>query len=100
MLVMALPPDKRKSQRVEFTKAIEVKIVAIDGTWTRTCLMLDVSQTGAKLIIDSIGSLQLKEFFLLLSTTGAAYRRCELSWVNGEEAGVTFLLDGKGPKGR
>jgi hypothetical protein len=33
----------------------------------------------------------LKEFFLLLSSTGLAYRRCELNWVNGGEIGGNFL---------
>jgi len=33
----------------------------------------------------------LKEFFLLLSSTGLAYRRCELAWLNGDQIGVTFL---------
>jgi hypothetical protein len=38
--------------------------------------------------------LHLKEFFLLLSSTGLAYRRCELSWVNGDQIGVNFLKQG------
>ena len=54
--------------------------------------MLDVSQTGARLTIqDSIEGLKLKEFFLLLSSTGLTYRRCELAWVNGEEIGARFV---------
>ena len=54
--------------------------------------MDDVSQTGARLTVDSsIAGLNLKEFFLLLSSTGLAYRRCSLAWVNGEEIGVTFV---------
>jgi hypothetical protein len=27
----------------------------------------------------------------LLSSTGLAYRRCELAWVNGDQIGVNFL---------
>jgi hypothetical protein len=38
----------------------------------------------------------LKEFFLLLSSTGLAYRRCELERVNGTEIEVQFLK--MGPK--
>jgi len=63
--------------------------MAIDGTWRRACSLLDVSETGAKMTVE--GSVPLKEFFLLLSSTGLAYRRCELAWVNGEEIGVNFL---------
>ena len=47
---------------------------------------------GAKLTIEgSVEGLHLKEFFLLLSSTGLAYRRCELAWVNGDQLGVNFL---------
>jgi hypothetical protein len=58
--------------------------MGIDGTWRR-----DVSQTGTKLTIyGSIEGLHLKEFFLLLSSIGLAYRRCELAWVNGDQTGA------------
>jgi hypothetical protein len=46
----------------------------------------------------SIEGLNLKEFFLLLSTTGRAYRRCELSWVNGSRLGVSFFKTGQKEK--
>ena len=84
--------DRRKGTRVVFGKGIEVAMMGIDGTWRRDCFMLDVSETGARLRIrDSIEGLTLKEFFLLLSSTGLTYRRCELAWVNGEEIGVRFV---------
>ena len=54
--------------------------------------MLDVAEDGAKLRIkESIESLLLKEFFLVLSASGTAFRRCELEWINGNEMGVQFL---------
>ena len=66
--------------------------MAIDGTWKRACTIKHVSETGAALLVESsIEGLALKEFFLLLSSTGLAYRRCELNWVNGGEIGVNFL---------
>ena len=84
--------ELRKSARVVFAKGVEVSIMAIDGTWRRDCIMFDVSDTGARLRIqESIEGLKLKEFFLLLSSTGLAYRRCELAWVNGEEIGARFV---------
>ncbi|WP_372482767.1 PilZ domain-containing protein [Bradyrhizobium ivorense] len=74
------------------------QMMAIDGTWRRECAIEDVSEEGAKLIVgSSIEGLQLKEFFLLLSTKGLAYRRCKLAWVNGDQIGVTFLRRGKKP---
>jgi len=61
----------RKSERVDFDKGIHVYIMGIDGTWRRDCLMIDVSQTGARLSVEgSLEGLDLKEFFLLLSSTG------------------------------
>lgn len=87
--------EKRKARRVEFERGIPVHIMAIDGTWRRACLMEDASDGGAKLTIEgSVEGLHMKEFFLLLSSTGLAYRRCELAWVNGDQVGVTFLKQG------
>ena len=78
--------------RVNFSRGYDVCIMAIDGTWRRDCMMEDVSETGAKLTVEgSVEGLHLKEFFLLLSSTGLAYRRCELAWVNGDQIGVNFL---------
>jgi hypothetical protein len=39
--------------------------------------------------------LDLKDFFLLLSSTGLAYRRCELVRVDGDRMGVAFLREQK-----
>jgi hypothetical protein len=89
--------EQRKQHRVVFERGYSVNIMAIDGTWRRSCTMLDVSEGGARLVVDgSVQGLNLKEFFLLLSSTGLAFRRCELAWVNGEELGVYFLKQGKG----
>ena len=82
----------RKSGRVDFDRGIIVYIMGIDGTWRRECRMADVSQTGARLRIKgSFEGLDLREFFLLLSSTGLAFRRCQLVRVAGEEIGVKFL---------
>jgi hypothetical protein len=35
--------------------------------------------------------LQAREFFLLLSSTGLAFRRCELVWIDGAQVGVRFV---------
>ena len=46
----------------------------------------------------SIQGLNLKEFFLLLSSTGLAYRRCELVRVNGTDMDIAFLKGKNGKK--
>ena len=87
--------ERRGGKRVAFEHPVSAQLMAIDGTWRRECSIEDVSETGAKLTIDgSVEGLHLKEFFLLLSSTGLAYRRCELAWVNGDQIGVNFLKQG------
>ncbi|MHC2177891.1 hypothetical protein ACVIQW_007278 [Bradyrhizobium diazoefficiens] len=71
---MAVKTDQRSNSRVVFERGIPAQMMGIDGTWRRDCTMEDVSQSGAKLTIDgSVEGLHLKEFFLLLSSTGLAY---------------------------
>ncbi len=83
---------QRQGKRVIFEKPVPAQLMAIDGTWRRGCSIDDVSDGGAKLTVgSSIEGLQLAEFFLVLSSTGLAYRRCQLSWVNGDQIGVIFL---------
>jgi hypothetical protein len=84
--------ERRRGERVTFERGFPAHMMGIDGTWRRACTLEDISETGAKLTVGgSMEGLNLKEFFLLLSSTGLAYRRCELSWLNGEQIGVTFL---------
>jgi hypothetical protein len=73
--------------------------MAADGTWHRACYLLDVSDTGAKLEVEgSIDVLKAREFFLVLSSRGLAYRRCELIWIDGSMAGVRFVSNKPGKK--
>ena len=84
--------EQRSEHRVVFERGHPAYMMAIDGTWRRDCMMEDVSDGGAKLTVEGpLEGLHLKEFFLLLSSTGLAYRRCELAWVNGDQIGVVFL---------
>lgn len=92
---MTVKTDQRGNSRVVFERGVPAQVMGIDGTWRRECTMEDVSESGAKLTIDgSVEGLHLKEFFLLLSSTGLAYRRCELAWMNGDQIGVNFLKVG------
>ena len=93
--------EQRKSNRVVFERGYDAQMMAIDGTWRRPCAVEDISDTGAKLGVESssIDGLALKEFFLVLSSTGLAFRRCELAWVNGDRLGVIFKWpDKKNPR--
>src|SRR5271169_6274640 len=84
--------DSRGTERVTFSRGYDVCIMAIDGTWRRDCQLNAISDTDATLTVEgSIQGLNLKEFFLLLSSTGLAYRRCELVRVNGTDMDIHFL---------
>ena len=93
--------EHRKAARVQFDQQHPVNLMGVDGTWRRSCVLLDVSQTGAKLEIEgSPDVLRAREFFLLLSSTGLAFRRCELVWVDGTQVGVKFTSAEKKKKAR
>jgi hypothetical protein len=96
---LAVMTDENKGpDRVTFSRGYGVCIMGIDGTWRRDCLLNAISDTEAVLTVEgSIQGLNLKEFFLLLSSTGLAYRRCELVRVNGTSMEIQFLK-GKGRK--
>ena len=84
--------DSKGPERVTFSRGYDVCIMAIDGTWRRDCQLNAISDTDATLTVEgSIQGLNLKEFFLLLSSTGLAYRRCELVRVNGTDMDIQFL---------
>jgi PilZ domain len=90
----------RKADRVRLEHRYPVNLMGVDGTWRRSCVLLDVSATGARLEVE--GTLEIlgnQEFFLLLSSTGLAFRRCELIRVDGAEVGVRFITEKK-KKGR
>src|SRR6266516_5045238 len=90
--------DAKGPERVTFSRGYGVCIMGIDGTWRRDCQLNAISDADAVLTVEgSIQGLNFKEFFLLLSSTGLAYRRCELVRVNGTDMAVAFL---KGKNGR
>jgi hypothetical protein len=93
--------DSKGLDRVTFSRGYDVCIMAIDGTWRRDCQLNAISDNDAILTVEgSIQGLNLKEFFLLLSSTGLAYRRCELVRVNGTEMDIQFLKGKNKKKGR
>jgi PilZ domain len=90
----------RKAERVRLETRHPVNLMGVDGTWRRSCVLLDVSESGARLEVDgTLEVLRAQEFFLLLSSRGLAYRRCELVRVDGAEVGVRFVEEKK-RKGR
>lgn len=84
--------ENRRALRVRIEHRHQVNLMGVDGTWRRACYLLDVSESGAKLEVEGpVNVLQAKEFFLVLSSTGLAFRRCELIWIDGSQVGVRFI---------
>ncbi len=84
--------ERRTFARVQFGRGYTAKIMAIDGTWQRDCKIDDISDTGARLTVrGSLAGIDVQEFFLALTASGNAHRRCERIWLNGDEIGVRFL---------
>ncbi|MGL9621608.1 PilZ domain-containing protein [Bradyrhizobium sp. U531] len=84
--------DKRKSKRVHFEHEYRATLLGLDGTWRRDCILIDVSDTGARLRMHgSTDVLKARQFFLLLSTVGL--RRCKLIRLDGSEIGVQFVTN-------
>ena len=91
---------ERRAERKRLEHKYPINLMGVDGTWRRSCVLLDVSETGGKLEVEgTIDVLKAKEVLLLLSSTGLAFRRCELIRVDGSEVGVKFVADRK-KKGR
>ncbi|MGO9356896.1 MAG: PilZ domain-containing protein [Xanthobacteraceae bacterium] len=93
----------RRSERVSFAEGLNARSMGVDGTWQRACTLLDISATGARLQVEgSIDVMHKREFFLILSSTGLVFRRCELVRVKGDEIGIRFVTEklDKKAKGR
>ncbi len=88
-------PDRDENpggKNVVFERGIAAYIMGIDGTWRCECTMDEVSEAGASLTINrAMDGLNLKEFFLVLSSTGLAFRRCQLARVNGNRISAIFV---------
>ena len=64
--------------------------VLLDGTSSpRPCAISDISETGARIMLESECELP-DRFILLLTRSGEARRHCHLVWRNGLSAGVAF----------
>jgi hypothetical protein len=78
-------PEQRRSPR----RAVRypARIGADDGSEPRSCTLIDISQTGAKLLAEEAHQLP-GEFVLLL---GGATRKCRIVWRSSEHVGVQFV---------
>jgi hypothetical protein len=95
---MSINERRKSAPRVRFERPLESSLMAIDGTWRRECLLIDVSETGASIRLTSAAA-ELKEFFLMLTTFGnPVFRHCKRQWVDGALMGVSFHTSSIGIK--
>lgn len=66
------------------------RLATTEGAALGTCVMLDVSATGARLKLDTPDPLP-KKFVLLLSHNGDLRRLCSVAWQSETTVGVQFI---------
>ena len=79
--------EKRKLKRQPLGYAARVR--SLDGAFEVECMILDVSERGAKLKVTDAAVLP-DEFILVLAQSGQSTRRCSVAWRRSQQVGVAF----------
>lgn len=79
--------QKRKERRVRCRRIAAV----ILNEKVSECLVLDISNGGARLGIENLPAAMPPRFTLLLTKNGSVRRRCRVAWRSGSTIGVQFL---------
>jgi hypothetical protein len=79
--------ELRKKPRRQFQ--YRAQILTSENGPPHGCSIVDISQRGARIVLDNNEELP-KRFLLLLSWQGNARRICRLVWQEGSTAGVEF----------
>jgi hypothetical protein len=61
-----------------------------DGALMRRCTLWDVSENGARIVIEEPADVPT-EFLLILSADGTARRRCRIIWRSDNQIGALYL---------
>ena len=78
--------DKRKSIRRPMRYSAWV---ALEGDQLHGCVLSDISDSGARIDIDESETIP-DQFTLLLTSNGAARRKCHVVWRKPRQIGVAF----------
>ena len=81
--------DKRKHRRRALTRRASLRW---DGREIAICTMSDISDGGAKIVLDRPAQLP-ETFALWLRDDGSVYRECKVVWREGNVLGVQFRID-------
>jgi hypothetical protein len=87
--------DKRKQRRrpIRYTAWLALAADELAG-----CELSDISDTGARIDVEDTSKIP-DRFFLFLSATGAARRKCSVIWRKPHQLGVKFELNYADPPG-
>lgn len=76
-----------------FANPLDVRVMAIDGTWFIDGQLIDVSEADARIRLASPAAKDTR-FFLLLTKFGCpVFRMCIRKWVKGTLMEVSFQRD-------
>jgi hypothetical protein len=81
-----------RDRRAALRRPIRWKALILNsaGSLVSHCTIVDVSSTGARLVLPQPAELP-EAFLLVLSRNGDVRRQCELSWIKEKRAGIRFL---------
>ena len=88
---MSSGPKKWKEKRVALRKDVRLPARIVDGNGSDVCqcMIVNISATGAKLILESPTKVA-DSFCIILSLNGKVRRNCEVAWRSGNAVGVRF----------
>jgi hypothetical protein len=91
---MPIRENKRKHVRRPLTYAGHID--AGGGAPAHECVLTDVSENGAQIVVASAVKLP-ENFILTLGFKGTARRRCQVIWRSEDRIGVSFVPDSVRP---
>jgi hypothetical protein len=80
--------DKRRSPRKSIERYVWIDLG--DGSPPTECVLGNMSDTGAKLVLRAPREFP-NEFILLISKDGRVARKCRVAWTSNNEIGVAFV---------
>jgi hypothetical protein len=80
--------ELRKKPRRQFQYT--ARIIADAAAPPRPCAISDISDTGARIVLNSEADVP-EQFVLLLTKEGRARRKCRVVWRSGAMVGVAFM---------
>src|SRR5260370_21464847 len=81
-----------KSNHGRRTFPIPAMLAVTRDSELRKCMLLDISEAGARLAIDGAGDLP-DEFTIIFGPGGRPFRRCQVVWRADKQVAVKFDRD-------